>query len=98
MYEKAGAFYDQKMHDPCKAAEYFAKSATFPDSFPYVKRLAAFRLAECPGHEQEAYEKLIALYKMGEAERVPTLYRKLLELQEKLSVPPEQRIYSPQVP
>ena len=98
MYEKAGAFYDQKMHDPCKAAEYFAKAATFPESFSYVKRLAAFKLAECPGHEREAYEKLVALYKMGPAERVPTLYRKLLELQEKLSVPEEQRIYSPRIP
>lgn len=98
LYEKLGALYDQKMNDPCKAAEYFEKAATFPDAFPYVKRLAAFRLAECPGHEREAYEKLVALYKMGEAERVPTLYRKLGELQEKLSVPPERRIYTPQIP
>jgi hypothetical protein len=95
LYEKLGAFYDQKMHDSCKAAEYFSKAATFPESLPYVKRLAAFRLAECPGREREAYEKLVALYKMGEAERVPTLYTKLRELQEKLSVPEEQRIYSP---
>lgn len=98
LYEKAGAFYDQKMHDSCKAAEYFAKAATFPDAFPYVKRLAAFRLAECPGHEREAYEKLVALYKMGKDEQVPTLFTKLRELQEKLSVPEEQRIYSPQIP
>ena len=98
LYEKLGALYDQKMHDPCKAAEYFAKAATFPDSFPYVKRLAAFRLAECPGHEREAYDKLVALYKMGEAERVPTLFTKLRELEEKLSVPADQRIYSPKIP
>ncbi len=98
LYERAGAFYDQKMHDSCKAAEYFAKAATFPDAFPYVKRLAAFRLAECPGHEREAYDQLVALYKMGEAERVPTLYTKLRELEEKLSVPQEQRIYTPRIP
>ncbi len=60
-----------------------------------MKRLAAFRLAECPGHEREAYERLVALYKMGKAEHVPTLFTKLRELQEKLSVPEEQRIYSP---
>ena len=98
LYEKAGAFYDQKMNDSCKAAEYFAKAATFPDAFPYVKRLAAFRLAECPGHEREAYDKLVALYHLGEAERVPTLYTKLRELQEKLSVPEGQRIYTPRIP
>jgi hypothetical protein len=86
------------MHDPCKTAVYYAKAATFPDSFPYVKRLAVFRLAECPGHEREAYEKLVALYNMGESERVPTLFTKLHELEEKLSVPPEQRIYTPQIP
>ena len=98
LYEKLGTLYDQRMHDPCKAAVYYAKAATFPDVFPYVKRLAAFRLAECPGHEREAYEKLVALYKMGEEERVPTLKTKLREMEEKLSVPPEQRIYSPQLP
>ena len=89
LYEKLGAFYYYKLNDSCKAAEYFAKAAEFPDSFPYVKRLAAFRLAECPGHEREAYEKLIALYKMGKEERKPTLFTKLHELEEKLSVPAE---------
>ena len=98
LYEKLGTLYDQRMHDPCKAAVYYTKAATFSDAFPYVKRLAAFRLADCPGHEREAYEKLVALYKMGEEERVPTLKTKLRELEEKLSVPPEQRIYSPRVP
>ena len=98
LYEKLGALYDQRMRDPCKAAVYYAKAATFPDAFPYVKRLAAFRLTECPGHEREAYEKLVALYKMGEQERVPTLKTKLREMEEKLSVPPEQRIYSPPIP
>ena len=95
LYERLGALYDQKMHDSCKSAAYYAKAATFPDSFPYVKRLAVFRLAECPGHEREAYEKLIALYNMGKSEQVPTLFTKLHELEEKLSVPPEQRIYTP---
>ena len=98
LYQKLGEFYGQKMQDHCKAAEFYAKAATFPDTFAFVKRHAVFELAECPGHEREAYEKLVALYKMGEAERVPTLYRKLLELQEKLSVPDEQRIYSPRIP
>lgn len=95
LYERLGALYDQKLRDPCKAAEYYGKAASFPDAFAYVKRLAAFRLSECPGHEREAYERLVEFYKMGKSEQVPTLLRKLGELQEKLSVPPEERIYSP---
>ena len=98
MYQKLGEFYDQKMQDHCKAAEFYAKAAAFPETLAFVKRLAVFQLADCPGHEREAYEKLVALYQMGEAERVPTLYRKLRELQEKLSVPEEQRIYTPEIP
>jgi hypothetical protein len=35
---------------------------------------------------------------MGEDERLPTLLTKLAELQEKLSVPPDQRIYTPPNP
>ena len=96
--EKLGALYDQRMHDSCKAAVCYEKAATFPDSLPYVKRLAVFRLAECPGHEREAYERLVALYKMGRHERVPTLFTKLHELEEKLSVPLEQRIYNSDAP
>ena len=98
LYEKLGTLYDMKMHDPCRAADFYAKAATFSDSLPYVKRLAAFRLAECPGHDEEAYAKLVALYNLGKDERVPTLLTKLHELEEKLSVPPERRIYSPRQP
>jgi hypothetical protein len=98
LYEKLGDLYYYKMRDSCRAAVHYTKAATFSDSLPYVKRLAAFRLAECPGHEREAYEKLVALYKAGESEHVPTLFTKLRELEEKLSVPPEQRIYTPPNP
>lgn len=95
LYDRLGMLYHTKLNDPCKAAEAYAKAATFPGVFPYVKRMAAFRLAECPGHEQEAYEKLLAIYHLGKAERVLTLYTKLAELQEKLSIPEDQRIYNP---
>ena len=98
LYEKLGFLYQMKFEDPCRAAEYYAKAATFPSALPYVKRLAAFQLAECPGHEREAYEKLVALYKMGPDEHVPTLFTKLKELQEKLDIPAEQRIYNPPSP
>jgi hypothetical protein len=65
---------------------------------PLARRFAAYMLADCPGHEREAYERLLKYYQMGEDERLPTLLTKLAELQEKLSVPPDQRIYTPPNP
>jgi hypothetical protein len=96
LYDRLGLFYHMKLNDSCKSAEAYARAATFPGVLPYVKRMAAFRLAECPGHEREAYEKLLAIYHLGGDERVLTLYTKLAELQEKLNIPEEQRIYRPE--
>jgi hypothetical protein len=57
-----------------------------------VKRFAAYELAQCPGREQEAYAQLHALYRSSETERVPTLLRRLKELEIKLDVPADQRV------
>jgi hypothetical protein len=96
LYERLGLLYHMKFNDSCKSAEAYARAAAFPNVLPYVKRMAAFRLAECPGHEHEAYEKLLSIYHLGGDERVLTLYTKLAELQEKLNIPEEQRIYRPE--
>ena len=53
---------------------------------------AAYELAQCPGREREAYAQLHALYHSGESERVPTLLRRLRELEIKLDIPADQRI------
>lgn len=95
LYERLGALYKDKFQDPCRAFEQFDKAAKFPTAPAYEKRFAAYALAECPGREREAYERLKALYEMGDEERLPTLLTKLAELQEKLDVPPEARVYTP---
>ncbi|HEX8489627.1 MAG TPA: hypothetical protein VF626_01295 [Chthoniobacterales bacterium] len=92
LYEALGRLYRDKYNDHEQAAEFFAKSASLPGAPSYVKRFAAYELAQCPGREQEAYEKLHALYHSSEEERVPTLLRRLKELEIQLDIPSDQRI------
>ncbi len=87
--------YKDRFQDHCKAAEILARGAAVPNAPVYVHRFAVYELARCPGHEREAYEKLLALYQKGDDERLPTLLRLLGELQEKLNVPAAQKIDIP---
>ena len=87
--------YKDRYQDHCKAAATFARGAQCTDAPVYLHRFAVYELARCPGHEQEAYEKLLALYHKGEDERLPTLLKLLGELQEKLGVPAAQKIDIP---
>ncbi len=95
LYDRLGLLYREKFQDHCKAAEQFEKAASFPDAPEYEHRFAAYEWAECPGHEREAYERLLALYNKGESERLPTLLSKLRTLQEKLNIPADQRVDIP---
>ncbi len=94
LYDRLGLLYREKFRDPCKSFVQYDKAARFPNAPEYEKRFAAYALAECPGREREAYERLKTLYAMGEQERLPTLLKKLSELQEKLNVPAAERVYS----
>lgn len=95
LFINLGTLYKDRFRDHCKAAEVYARGAAVPDAPAYVHRFAVYELARCPGHEQEAYGKLLALYHKGEDERLPTLLRLLGELQEKLNVPAAQKIDIP---
>jgi hypothetical protein len=95
LYDRIGMLYSDKFKDPCKAFEAYEKASQSPNAPSYARRFAAIQLSQCPGHEREAYERIVALYKEGKQERMPTLLRRLGELQEELSIPPEQRIYTP---
>jgi len=95
LYDYMALLYKEKFNDHCTASEYYEKAAQFPDSPSFEKRFAAYELSNCPGHEREAYEKLVKLYKMGENEWLPTLLSRLNFLQEKLNIPPDQRVYNP---
>ncbi len=100
LHESLGNLLDSKFQDHCGAAVQYAEAARFPDTPEYVReyvtRFAAYELAQCPGHEREAYEQMLALYKEGKKEWLPTLLLQLKDLQEKLNIPESQRINIPE--
>jgi hypothetical protein len=95
LYFSLGNLYDAKFQDHCAAAAQFDLAARFAEAPEYIHRFAAYQWSYCPEHEREAYERLVRLYQMGEHERLPTLLKRLQFLQEKLHVPPGQRVYNP---
>jgi tetratricopeptide (TPR) repeat protein len=92
LYEALARLYRDKYEDHEHASEFFAKAADLPQAHSYARRFAAYELAQCAGHEREAYDQLRRLYDSGEQERLPTLVRRLKELEIKLDIPPEQRV------
>ena len=92
LHERLALIAYEKLRDPCAASAAYARAAGCPRAFGYEKRFAAFRLAECPGHEREAYWLLRFYYDLSERERVPTLVRLLRELEEEIDLPVEQRV------
>jgi hypothetical protein len=91
LYERLATIYRDKFKDPLKASEYFGLAAQQPDAMQYVHRFTVYELAKVPGREQEAYQRLRALYDKGEEEHLPTLLRLLGELEEKLNIPRDER-------
>jgi hypothetical protein len=92
LYEALARLHRDKFGDHARASEFFAKAAVLPGAPSYDKRFSAYEFSYCEGSEREAYQRLRALYDEGEKERLPTLIKRLKFLEEKLSVPPEQRI------
>ena len=90
--ERMGIMLRDKFADHCGAAEAFAAAAERPGAPPYVKRLAAYELSQCEGREREAYERLRAIYLMGESERLPRVITLINELEEKLDIPRAERL------
>jgi hypothetical protein len=92
LYDRLGQLYKYRMEDHCRASWAWFEAAKRPDAMGYVRRFAVYELAACPGHEREAYDLLVGLYKEGKHERLPTLLRLIDQLADKLRIPPEQRI------
>src|SRR5438067_11053994 len=92
LHEALARLYRDKYNDHARASEYFAKASALPGAASYDKRFSAYELPYCEGREREAYECLHGLFNKGEKERLPILIKRLKFLEEKLSVPPEQRI------
>ena len=95
LYEALARLYRDKYKDHEHAAEFFEKAAALPGAPGYAKRFAAYELSYCEGREREAYDRLHALYAAGEIERLPTLIRRLKDLEIKLEIPFDQRIPDP---
>lgn len=92
LYEALARLYKEKYKDHERASEYYAKAASVPGAAPWDRRFSAYELSYCEGREREAYDRLRSLYNEGEKERLPTLISRLKSLEEKLGIPPEQRI------
>ena len=95
LYESLARLYQMKYNDHLHAAEYYAKAAALPGAPSYDKRFAAYELSYCDGKEAEAYAQLRRIYELGEKEYLPTLIARLKALEEKLHIPPENRIAPP---
>lgn len=95
LYDRLGMLYREKLQDHARAYAMYEKCAQLPGAPEYCRRFAVYELSQVPGREREAYDRLMELYRMGESERLPTLLKRIEVLEEKLSVPREQRIYSP---
>jgi hypothetical protein len=96
LYERLGMIYRDKLFDHYNAALQFAAAAKIANAPTYEVRFAAYELSYVPGHEREAYNELVRLYKMGEKEWLPTLLSRIKELQETLNIPQAQRINIPE--
>ncbi len=92
LYESLARLYKEKYKDHERASEFFAKAAARPGAMSYVRRFSAYELSYCEGREKEAYERLRQLYNEGKKERLPTLITRIKFLEERLNIPPEQRI------
>jgi len=93
LHERLGFLWRDKYRDPCAASEQYDRGSALPGAPPYLRRFAAYELAECPGREREAYARLRALYvEGGVSGRKPTLLTKLRILEDHLDVSPSRRL------
>ncbi|MCF6311733.1 MAG: hypothetical protein L3J39_04710 [Verrucomicrobiales bacterium] len=92
-WEELGFVYREKKHDYCAAAEAYRQAYARPHASAYLVRFVGYMLAQCPGHEREAYDYLRALYDEGAIHRrLPSVIVSLKQLEEKLDIPLIQRI------
>jgi hypothetical protein len=96
LYESLANLLRDKLKDHLAASVQFLKASKFPDSPSYEERFSAYELSYSAGHEREAYNELLGLYRMGKKEWLPTLLSRLKYLQEDLNIPQSQRINIPE--
>lgn len=86
----------KKGEDPCAAANAYQKAMNLPGSLGFTVRFYGYTLAECPGHEREAYDYMRGLYDQGSKHRVPSLIVALKKLEQQLDIPFLLRIPDPE--
>jgi hypothetical protein len=89
-----GILLRDKFEDHCAAAEAFLEASRLPGAPSYAARFAGYEMAKCPGREREAYDHLRNLHEMGSDQHMPTLLNLLGEMENKLDIPPSERIES----
>jgi hypothetical protein len=95
LYNDLGMLYRDKLKDHCKSSEIYGQYAKISGALTYGERFSAYELAQCPGHEREAYARLVELYNRSEKEHSPTLLKTIATLQDKLNIPADKRINIP---
>lgn len=84
--------YREKLKDDCATSRVYGDIVGLPGAPGYARRFHGYFMARCPGKEEQAYEYLMALYREGERQRLPTLVKEIKTLEEKLGVPSPRRI------
>ncbi|MEO6789251.1 MAG: hypothetical protein ABI318_24265 [Chthoniobacteraceae bacterium] len=93
LYDRLGMLYRDKFKDMAKASAAYEEASKRPGHLDYTRRFAAYYLAEVPGREREAYDRLMALFHEGEQEWLLTLLHQIQKLEVRLHIPDEKRIY-----
>lgn len=81
-----------KKADFCGAAEAYKEALARPGAPGMITRFYGYMLAQCPGHEREAYDYLRKLYDEGEKHRQDSVIASLKDLELKLGIPLLKRI------
>lgn len=92
LYESLARLEKDKLNNHAVAARLYRHAARLPGAPEYVERFAAYELSYAPGDERAAYDALLALYRRGASERLPTLLKRLKFLENQLNIPFDQRI------
>jgi len=92
LQERLGIILRDKFGDHSAAADAFTRAASLPGAPAYLKRMAAYELADSGDREREAYEQLRTIFQLGESERLPRVLTLLHELEGKLGIPVADRL------
>jgi hypothetical protein len=101
LYFALGWLYMQKYNDSCRAAEQFAKAASYKEAPAYISRLHARTLEQC-GFLQEAYADWVRMWQEDPSNIEhprSIIEREIRRLEDQLNLPKENRVFpNPAVP